>query len=677
MSRQQACCAVPCGVHAENHKSRWWFWLADSLLLFALATILVRPLYKAEYLDAWNSIESTFISDAHFLSGHWPHPGWQPNWYCGTRFDYVYPPALRYGTAALSRLRHVSTARSYHLYIALLYALGIAGVYVFARVGSGSRWAGLWVAVASAIVSPAFLLFKDFRIDYAGLHWMPLRLGVLIRYGEGPHMSAFALLPFSLAAAWYGLRRNHPIQLAVSAVIAAMVVAHNFYGATALALFFPILAWSVWLAEKDWLVWARAGGVAALAWGLSAFWLTPSYVRITLANMQFVSAPSHTWSTVLGAVVAAAYMAVSYKLVRGKPQRTWASFCLGSLVIVGLNVIGNQYYDFRIIGEPGRLIPELDLLILLAAGLLFTWMAHRGRWWRAVAIVLAVACLVPASGYIQRAWKVLPPRTTHQQRIEFRITNWIHQKLPGVRSLATGSVRFWYNTWHDLPQVGGGSEQGLLNMNVQYAQVNAIANEDVAVGIHWLQAMGVGAAIVHGKNSTEIYHDWQQPEKFEGKLEKIYDNQAGDRIYRVPRRYESLARVVDAGQIRAIPPSPPEMDYASLGRYVDVVEHGPDAPVELLRTGTDSMHVKARVQPGQLLLVQETYDPAWKSYDNGRPVPIAKDALGFMLLDTGPGDHDLLLRFETPLENRIGEIVGVLTLALMVWLVWPSRRVAT
>ena len=36
-------------------------------------------------------------------------------------------------------------------------------------------------------------------------------------------------------------------------------------------------------------------------------------------------------------------------------------------------------------------------------------------------------------------------------------------------SLATGSVRFWYNTWHDLPELGGGSEQGLLNMNVQYA----------------------------------------------------------------------------------------------------------------------------------------------------------------------------------------------------------------
>ena len=651
-----------------------WVWLADSLLLALFATALIRPLYKAEYLDAWNSIESTFISDSRFLSAHWPHPGWQPNWYTGTRFDYVYPPALRYGTAALSRLRHVSTARSYHLYIAILYGIGLAGVYVFVRAGSRSRWVALWVALASAVVSPAFLLFKDFRIDYAGLHWMPLRLGVLIRYGEGPHMSAFALLPFALAAAWHGLRRNHPGQLAVSAVCAAFLVANNFYGATSLALFFPILAWAIWLAEKDRMVWVRAGAVAALAYGLSAFWLTPSYIRVTLDNMRFVSAPGNNWSAVLGALVAAAYAIVSFRLARGRPERAWAVFCLGSLVLVGLNVVGNQYFDFRVFGEPGRLIPELDLVILLAAGLLFAWIARRGRWWTAVAVVLAAACLLPGLGYVRHAWQVLPPRTTHQQRIEFVITNWIHQNLSGVRSLATGSVRFWYNAWHDLPQLGGGSEQGLLNMNVQYAYSNAVSNDDLTVAIDWLQAMGVGAVIVHDKSSTEIYHDWQKPAKFHGKLEKIFDNQSGDRIYRVPRRDESLARVVDTAQIRAIPPSPPEIAYASLHRYVDAVEHGPNASAEVHRIDTDGMRVKAHLQPGQLLLVQETYDPAWKSYDNGRAVSIVKDPMGFLLLDPGPGDHDLLLRFQTPLENRAGTIVSALALLAIVWLVSPFRR---
>ena len=89
--------------------------------------------------------------------------------------------------------------------------------------------------------------------------------------------------------------------------------------------------------------------------------------------------------------------------------------------------------------------------------------------------------------------------------------------------------------------------------------------------------------------------------------------------------------------------------------------------------GTDALRVKTRVQPGQLLLVQETYDPAWRSYDHGRAVPVSRDALGFILLDPGPGEHDLLLRFETPLENRIGTAIGALTLLIMAGLVWRSR----
>src|SRR5579871_3071689 len=106
--------------------------LVDTLALVLLALALVGPLFKVKYLDNWPSIESTFISDARILAEHLPHPAWQPLWYCGTRFDYIYPPALRYGTALLSLAAGISTARAYHLYTAFFSALGIAGVYLFA-----------------------------------------------------------------------------------------------------------------------------------------------------------------------------------------------------------------------------------------------------------------------------------------------------------------------------------------------------------------------------------------------------------------------------------------------------------------------------------------------------------------------------------------------------------------
>lgn len=652
-------------------KPRAWTWAADSLLLYAIATALLNPLYRHEYLNAWNSIEATFISDARFLRDHWPHPGWQPNWYTGTRFDYIYPPAIRYGTAALSLLRNVSTARSYHLYIALLYAVGIVGVYWLVRTGSRSRWAALWTATASAVVSPSFLLFREHRLDYAGVWWMPLRLGALIRYGEGPHISAFALLPLVLAAAWFGLRRGHPGRLGLSAVLSAMVVAHNFYGATALALSFPILAWSLWLAERDRMVWARAALTAVLAWCLCAYWLTPSYLRVTLDNMRWVSDPGNAWSGGLLLAVTGCYMWLSWRFVRGRPERAWASFVLGSLTMFGLNVAGNRYINFRVIGEPARLMPELDLVILIALALGFTWISRRGGRARAGAIALAVACLLPGAGYVRHAWKVLPPKADHRTRIEYRLTNWIAENLPGVRSLATGSMRFWYNTWHDLPQVGGGSEQGLLNRFVQDAYVSAVADDDPpAQTIAWMKAMGVGAMIVHDKTSQEVYHDFASPMKFEGLLEKVYDNGAGDRIYRVPLRYPEPARVVDTAKLRAVG----AIEGWTMPQYVEVVERGPETRVGFEMPGTDAMRVRVRMGAGQSLVVQQAYDPAWTCWSGARRVEIAKDPMGFLLLDPGAGDHDLLLRFETPLENRIGAAAGIAAITVIGLLVWRSLR---
>src|SRR5580692_7566018 len=134
-------------------------WL-DSLLLLLLGICLIWPLFKLEDLGNWASIESTFIADGRMLSEHLPHPGWQPLWYCGTRMDYIYPPALRYGTVLIAKLGHVLPAHAYHIYTAIFYVLGIAAIYGLVRIGSASRGAAWLAASATALLSPSFLLLK-------------------------------------------------------------------------------------------------------------------------------------------------------------------------------------------------------------------------------------------------------------------------------------------------------------------------------------------------------------------------------------------------------------------------------------------------------------------------------------------------------------------------------------
>src|SRR5215470_13836071 len=250
------------------------------------AAALIWPLFKVKYLNKWDSIESTFIADARFLKEHWPHPLWQPLWYGGTRFDYIYPPALRYGTAALAKYYPMTEARAYHLYTAIFYCIGIAGVYLFVRMASGSRISGWLSAGASALLSPSFLFIKEMRWD-SWLHH-PVRLGALVRYGEGPHITAFGLLPIALAAV-LGIRERSLFPIAAAAACCALVVSNNFYGATALAISFPILVWSLWITTQNRRIWLRALPIPALAYGLVACWLTPSYLRVTLTNMRLVS----------------------------------------------------------------------------------------------------------------------------------------------------------------------------------------------------------------------------------------------------------------------------------------------------------------------------------------------------------------------------------------------------
>lgn len=467
--------------------------LLDGLLLFLLASVFLAPYYTHKYTDQWPSIESTFISDARFLAAHWPHPQWQPLWYTGTRFDYIYPPALRYGTALLSKVFGWWTVKAYHFYTIFFYCLGVAGVYLLVRAGGRSRVAAWLCALAAALMSPSLLLFKNMRLD-AGPWHVPVRFGALIRYGEGPHITALCLLPIALAFAWRALEAKRPRSLALAAILCAAVVSNNFYGATALAIFFPLLLWSFFVTRGSRGLLFPALAIPLLAYGLTAFWLSPSYLRITLHNMQYVSDKGNSWSGMVAAVTVVVFGLAGYKLAKGRPDRTWALFVVGSVVFFGLNVVGNHFLNFRVMGEPGRLIPELDLVIILGVALLleFLWL-RPGPWLKIAVAVVVIVAFATTRHYIRHGRHVIEPWPDYRSRVEYRVTDWLWKNMPDARVLPSGTVRFWFDTWHDLAELGGGSEQGLLNPIVPNANAEIEIGTNPEVAFLWLKAMGVDA----------------------------------------------------------------------------------------------------------------------------------------------------------------------------------------
>jgi len=627
--------------------------LLDSLLLLCLACFLIQPLFRLTYLDNWPSIESTFIADSRMLSEHLPHPGWQPLWYCGTRTDYIYPPALVYGTALVSRIGHVLPARAYHLYTAAFYVVGIVAVYWLVRAGSASRRAACLSAAATALLSPSFLFLTNIRHDSAW--WVPQRLHVLMTLGEGPHISALSVLPAALAATFLALRKWNPGALAAAAALCALVVANNFYGASALALFYPIVTWSVWLTERRFGVFVRAVGIALLAYGLSAFWLTPSYLRITLLNLKWVSQPGNFHSLAVILIAMALYGVLSWRFGAGRPDREWPVFLAGAIVAFSVYVLSFFYFGLRTAGEPYRLVPELDLVLILGFIELLRNLWKHPRLRTGIAVVTLIA-FAPAVRYLKHAWSPFPKAAPVENVYEYQTAKWVHDYLPGERVLPSGSIRFWFDAWSDNAQLDGGSMQGVLNQIIPIGTFQIQQGPHADLAILWLQALGTSAVVVPSKTSPEAYHDYSSPEKFRGVIPVLYDDGRGTVIYRIPRINPGIVRIVNDARMKQIGPIRSGDDNETLTQYVTAVEDPAQPAATMKWRDPDEAEIRAAANPGQSLLIQETWDPAWRAVENGRELPVRPEpVMGFMLINLPAGVHTIDLRFRTPLENRVGE----------------------
>ncbi len=644
--------------------------ILESLAVFAIAIGLVWPMLKTEYSDKWASIESTFISDARMLGDHLPHTGWQPLWYCGTRFDYVYPPALRYGTALIAKVGNVSTARAYHVYSGFFYAFGLLGVFCLVLAGTGSSLAAAYAAALVACLSPSFLFMKDLRVDAVGI---PQRLHVLASYGEGPHITAVSVLGAALAAAFLALRRWRPGLLALSGILCALVVSNNFYGATSMAILFPILVWGIWCADRDNKVVLRGLGIAGIAYGLCAFWLSPSYVAITLVDMKWVSEPGNSWSKYL-ALAALALMAVTMeRFGRGHTERAWPLFVGGAAFFLALDVLGYQHFHFMVSGNSQRLVPEMDLMLLLAwVEIVRRIWTRRGGGWIAIPALLVFAAATP---YLRNPWSPFGKSGPLKDQYAFQIADWAHRNIPGERTLTVGMARFWFDAWHDNAQLDGGSSQGMLNQIIPDAlwQIEKEARPELAV--LWMRAMGTGVVIVPDQKSRENYKDFVHPGKFQGVLPVLFDDGQGTVAYRVPRVRSGIGRVVDRAAINAAQPVRGGDDGERLGSYVNAVEDAAKPEALVSWHGFDEVAVRAETGAGQSLLLQESFDSAWHAYEGTLELPLRRDpVMGFMLVDLPAGAHDIRLRFEMPLENQVGWAFLVVALGGIGWLLVSEFR---
>lgn len=644
-----------------------------AIALVALNLWICWRLFWVEYTVNWGSGEGFAIAIARYISRHWGSFSWWPIWHCGMPYQNTYVPLLHLTVAIFSTVAGISAARAYHILIGLVYALGPATLFLMLLRLGAIRAAAFYSALAYSLFSPSAALFPAIRADLGSL-FFGRRLQVLTYYGEGPHVAALALLPIAILALEHAVQKRTGRSLAVAAVPIAAIFLTNVPGSMTLGL--AVFCWiCAQPAGQRAAAWWTAGLAAILAYGLACFGAPLSSLKAVSGNVGMMHSGfsrSLTSTPYLLPLLLAAIAVAGYLLSRGQ-MPLFARFGLLYFALTFVLVLtARQSDNFELLPQAQRLHLEMEL----GACLLLGWVAsllYRQRPIRyAVVGFIVAASLFQMQHYRKFARMDLAPANP-MTRSEYTSAEWLDAHMDGQRVFALGSTAFWLNAFTDTPQVVGccDQNQAMLAVPVTVYWIRYGLKPDLtAQSIIWLKALGAHAFVVNGPNSTDVYKDLVQPERFDGLLPVLH-RERGDTIYEIPQRGRSLAHIIRPEEVTPPGAIPGRADDAA-ARYVAAIED-PARPLAQSDWSGSSMHIRAHLGPGDLVSVQAAYFDGWKALVQGRPTSVSADGMGFILVHPEcAGDCEIDLRWTGPGDLWLSALVSLAALCLWVWLMRPA-----
>ncbi len=607
--------------------------LFAAVWIFAINLALNWPLFSAGESPYRQSIELGYAGISRFISEH-PNPwGWNPLPYCGLPTQFLYLPVVPYTVAVLTWISQASHELVYRILTSALACAGPAVVFFLVAYFNKSR---LWAAVAAlayTVFSPSYGLFEQIHRD-RGITELPWRIQVLVKYGEGPHNVGLALLPLAVMALWAAGTGRRFWQVAVAAVVLALITLTNWVAALALA--FVFLVFVICAIGLQAFELRRVFAAAGLAYLLACFWLTPSFIRTIAFNWPQDAVNyrlENGFVTIGGFLLALALVRFVLHWFRVEFYASFVTLCA-----FGFGWVALRFYAGGVdtVPESHRYAMEFELFLILALCEWFRMAVRSGDRVKQVCAVVSASIMLlmgigPAQRFVMHGWDLWRP-LTREETAEFRMARWIAEQKPGGRVLASGGTRMRLNSWFDLQQIGGTFESGLRNRKP--LETSLRIRNDEKTGVEVFTAMGVEYVAVHGHGSSEYYREYRFPRKFDGVLEKVYSE--GDNfVYRVP--FHSLA-----GQM------------------------------ETKWNGTDDLEISGAIPADGSVAVAVNYDPGWRAMQDAKPIQVKSDSFGFLTLVATPGPQSRIeLHYAGTLEQRI--MAGISLLSLLLMLGWLMR----
>jgi hypothetical protein len=610
--------------------------------LIVLNVAVAGRLFVTEYTIHWGSIEAAYVSLSTQILAQWPEFSWFPLWYEGIPFQNAYPPLLHFLVAGYAAVTGVSAALAHHAVSGAMYCGTALALFALVRALGGSVAQGFAAGLIASCVSFSAFLIPMVRHDMRTV-FGPRRLHALVQYGEGPHITAMALLPLAIVALHFALRPAKTPWRWTAPVALAAVVLSNWLGAFALAA--AVVCYLAAFADSA-KTFARAAAFGVAAYALAMPWIPPSTLAAIRHNAQWIGGDyKFGAANAIGLLALLAAALIPPRWLPTKLARFSASF---AILMAGITLT-SEYAKFAILPQPDRYHLEMDLALALLVGALLP-----ARRWAVPAV--ALLCLWPAIGAVRSGKHWIVPDDV-LARPEFKVAQWLRNNRPDTRALLPGSISFWANSFTDTPQMNGGFDQGIANTMLPHAHFQVLSGmgagtREGEVGKAWLEAFGVGTVVVSGPESEEVFKPFAKPRKFEGVLPEIARID-GNVVYDVPRAY--LARAV--GWVREDAPQ----DRANPGPLLDPTAR----PLRADWHGRNALWIRGERNAAELWSVAITYHPGWSSPQ----AKVRPDGLGLIVLEPRcTGECAVLLEFDGGLEATVARIACGLAFVALFWL---------
>jgi len=619
----------------ESSRRRFTILAAYTAVIVAVNAYVCKNLFGLEFSQRMESIEGSYLSIARWVAGNWSDLTWFPLWFNGMPMQKVYQPGFHFTVAGLSALLGWTPQHAYHFLTAVTYSGGALTLFWLCYAANHDRMQALTAALFYSLLSPTCFLAPLIRADAGG--WLsPRRYQILVRYGEGPHISAVALIPVVILVLHCAVSQRNRICIGLAPFALAAVPLANWPGSMGLSL--AVLAYCLSqigaFRALHWLALIATGGAAYL---IASPWLPPSVIVAVIRNAQQSDGTSLGAAQFWPGLILVAACSVLMLIFKWTDTNRWFRFFAFFTLLTGGVSMGREWFGWRFLPQPNRFQVEFEMAFAGALTYLLIWSARKlPTRVRVIAALLLIGFGARQVLHYARYARRLTQPIEITSTIEYQMSKAFEANLHDARVFAPGNVSLWMNMFTDVPQVAGCCDQGIPNQEYRiavytiYTGQNAGAR-DAEISLLWLRAYGANAIGTTGPNSTEFFKPYWNWKKFDGVLPELW-RQGENVIYRVPRKSADPVRVIPKSAVTLRAPEN-GLIVEPIQPFVAALEDPAMPPATLRWVDRHEAVIDTETSAGQVIFLQISHDAGWKAIEDGIVLPVNADPLGMSYVE--------------------------------------------